>query len=149
MMFAEPTSVWMNSVYSPIWIFTYSLSSSFCLLFSVSRYGAMFKRRESVTIWIGKSSELRKFWYWYVMASCSSADLSAKLMDEHMTRTRKLPSFRTTTSSLMESIESSCWAEAACTAMAMCEEGRSEEHTSELQSHVNLVCRLLLEKKQT
>src|SRR5438477_6992972 len=24
---------------------------------------------------------------------------------------------------------------------------RSEEHTSELQSHVNLVCRLLLEKK--
>src|SRR5690242_21314344 len=26
--------------------------------------------------------------------------------------------------------------------------GRSEEHTSELQSHVNLVCRLLLEKKQ-
>src|SRR5690242_20775269 len=25
--------------------------------------------------------------------------------------------------------------------------GRSEEHTSELQSHVNLVCRLLTEKK--
>src|SRR5690242_21210455 len=29
------------------------------------------------------------------------------------------------------------------------EEVRSEEHTSELQSHVNLVCRLLLEKKNT
>src|SRR5207237_10587113 len=28
------------------------------------------------------------------------------------------------------------------------EELRSEEHTSELQSHLNLVCRLLLEKKQ-
>src|SRR4051812_49719352 len=28
-------------------------------------------------------------------------------------------------------------------------EVRSEEHTSELQSHVNLVCRLLLEKKKT
>src|SRR5260370_3067356 len=27
-------------------------------------------------------------------------------------------------------------------------EGRSEEHTSELQSHLNLVCRLLLEKKK-
>src|SRR6266571_3502782 len=27
-------------------------------------------------------------------------------------------------------------------------EYRSEEHTSELQSHVNLVCRLLLEKKK-
>src|SRR5690242_21936308 len=29
-----------------------------------------------------------------------------------------------------------------------CGTGRSEEHTSELQSHVNLVCRLLLEKKK-
>src|SRR5260370_35419252 len=30
-----------------------------------------------------------------------------------------------------------------------CDEGwRSEEHTSELQSHLNLVCRLLLEKKK-
>src|SRR4051812_50001528 len=27
-------------------------------------------------------------------------------------------------------------------------EERSEEHTSELQSHVNIVCRLLLEKKK-
>src|SRR5690242_21349804 len=31
-----------------------------------------------------------------------------------------------------------------CKELAM----RSEEHTSELQSHVNLVCRLLLEKKK-
>src|SRR6266571_8655192 len=29
-----------------------------------------------------------------------------------------------------------------------CTSTRSEEHTSELQSHVNLVCRLLLEKKK-
>src|SRR5260370_7298023 len=28
-------------------------------------------------------------------------------------------------------------------------DSRSEEHTSELQSHLNLVCRLLLEKKTT
>src|SRR5260370_35360947 len=28
-------------------------------------------------------------------------------------------------------------------------EPRSEEHTSELQSHLNLVCRLLLEKKKS
>src|SRR5260370_30327564 len=28
------------------------------------------------------------------------------------------------------------------------ERDRSEEHTSELQSHLNLVCRLLLEKKK-
>src|SRR2546430_13649860 len=31
--------------------------------------------------------------------------------------------------------------------LAMC--GRSEEHTSELQSQSNLVCRLLLEKKKS
>src|SRR5260370_14523650 len=33
---------------------------------------------------------------------------------------------------------------------ALAEDGRmrSEEHTSELQSHLNLVCRLLLEKKK-
>src|SRR5438477_5438987 len=30
----------------------------------------------------------------------------------------------------------------------LAESARSEEHTSELQSHVNLVCRLLLEKKK-
>src|SRR2546430_7271944 len=32
--------------------------------------------------------------------------------------------------------------------MAIVEEERSEEHTSELQSQSNLVCRLLLEKKK-
>src|SRR6266536_1008766 len=31
----------------------------------------------------------------------------------------------------------------------MMTDGRSEEHTSELQSRVDLVCRLLLEKKKT
>src|SRR5260370_22018876 len=29
------------------------------------------------------------------------------------------------------------------------QKSRSEEHTSELQSHLNLVCRLLLEKKKS
>src|SRR5690242_21215693 len=37
--------------------------------------------------------------------------------------------------------ESTSWPCASCPT-------RSEEHTSELQSHVNLVCRLLLEKKK-
>src|SRR5690242_21255311 len=43
------------------------------------------------------------------------------------------------------------WSVAAGVARASCRSGpprRSEEHTSELQSHVNLVCRLLLEKKK-
>src|SRR4029434_11359724 len=33
-----------------------------------------------------------------------------------------------------------------CVCVCLC---RSEEHTSELQSHLNLVCRLLLEKHNT
>src|SRR5260370_3803852 len=33
-------------------------------------------------------------------------------------------------------------------ALACGQHARSEEHTSELQSHLNLVCRLLLEKKK-
>src|SRR3977135_4756076 len=36
---------------------------------------------------------------------------------------------------------------ALCRARARCGASRSEEHTSELQSRYNLVCRLLLEKK--
>src|SRR5690242_21266273 len=38
------------------------------------------------------------------------------------------------------------WLSLDCRAIAI--PMRSEEHTSELQSHVNLVCRLLLEKKK-
>src|SRR5260370_4232430 len=37
---------------------------------------------------------------------------------------------------------------AAHIALLGCRGDRSEEHTSELQSHLNLVCRLLLEKKK-
>src|SRR2546426_5815818 len=36
----------------------------------------------------------------------------------------------------------------ACNPMRLCCASRSEEHTSELQSPCNLVCRLLLEKKK-
>src|SRR5690606_18038231 len=38
--------------------------------------------------------------------------------------------------------------EGICGSCAMNIDGRSEEHTSELQSRENLVCRLLLEKKK-
>src|SRR5260370_5429350 len=37
----------------------------------------------------------------------------------------------------------------ACQRTSYIVELRSEEHTSELQSHLNLVCRLLLEKQNT
>src|SRR4029434_383530 len=36
---------------------------------------------------------------------------------------------------------------ARCFGLIWCRCNRSEEHTSELQSHLNLVCRLTLEKK--
>src|SRR5260370_32264197 len=41
-----------------------------------------------------------------------------------------------------------CPADRPRTRRALRARGRSEEHTSELQSHLNLVCRLLLEKKK-
>src|SRR5438477_6564897 len=53
-------------------------------------------------------------------------------------RRPRVGSPRTTTPRRPRSAESSFWAS----------RHRSEEHTSELQSHVNLVCRLLLEKKK-
>src|SRR5690606_41075842 len=43
-----------------------------------------------------------------------------------------------------------CWpAHQVCGATPLPSARRSEEHTSELQSRENLVCRLLLEKKKT
>src|SRR5207247_11476566 len=51
-----------------------------------------------------------------------------------------------------QSFSSSAIIKSLNAAVAVCEDfsvfGRSEEHTSELQSRVDLVCRLLLEKKK-
>src|SRR5262249_58501749 len=41
------------------------------------------------------------------------------------------------------------WPTTAAALSPLCDRSRSEEHTSELQSLTNLVCRLLLEKKKT
>src|SRR5438477_5085004 len=49
---------------------------------------------------------------------------------------------------LEESSASFCDGELPAALSAGSSPSRSEEHTSELQSHVNLVCRLLLEKKK-
>src|SRR5260370_23654869 len=50
-------------------------------------------------------------------------------------------------SSRRVSTRSLAWSGMSCAVMALLI-ARSEEHTSELQSHLNLVCRLLLEKKK-
>src|SRR5260370_25608672 len=51
-----------------------------------------------------------------------------------------------TASRRLERASSRLWSSASTHARSYI---RSEEHTSELQSHLNLVCRLLLEKKKT
>src|SRR5260370_5292142 len=48
-----------------------------------------------------------------------------------------------------ERARGSCFDSSCHSRFHSCRPGRSEEHTSELQSHLNLVCRLLLEKKKT
>src|SRR5467141_5353514 len=56
------------------------------------------------------------------------------------------------TLSLHDALPISAWPSHCATSRASsasaCTMRRSEEHTSELQSHLNLVCRLLLEKKK-
>src|SRR4029077_14938234 len=50
---------------------------------------------------------------------------------------------------LFRSRTSRCWPRRSCQPVRPAgARHRSEEHTSELQSHLNLVCRLLLEKKK-
>src|SRR2546430_13631776 len=46
-------------------------------------------------------------------------------------------------------LHDSTWQELSGQSLALVRVVRSEEHTSELQSQSNLVCRLLLEKKKT
>src|SRR5260370_31428751 len=61
---------------------------------------------------------------------------SLPLMPPVETATASLPSESRATAPTVSAPVSRCW------------RLRSEEHTSELQSHLNLVCRLLLEKKK-
>src|SRR5438477_7976036 len=57
-------------------------------------------------------------------------------------RSRRLAEAEETASRAVREYSMDCRKRHRCGVM------RSEEHTSELQSHVNLVCRLLLEKKK-
>src|SRR2546422_6016264 len=56
--------------------------------------------------------------------------------------------FRSPFSSSLSSASGEPWSFASTTAYTLRVCGRSEEHTSELQSRLHLVCRLLLEKKK-
>src|SRR5438034_7003377 len=61
---------------------------------------------------------------------------------------RNLPVARCTVAGLRNSIDGSASRLAIIRVLFLMIENRSEEHTSELQSHSDLVCRLLLEKKK-
>src|SRR5688572_32462633 len=62
------------------------------------------------------------------------------------TRPWPVAAYSTAGNSLVAGVEFAAGAAARCTVGLA---ARSEEHTSELQSQSNLVCRLLLEKKKT
>src|SRR2546430_4425174 len=75
---------------------------------------------------------------------------SPKLPRRKSSRFRPFPSFRQT-SSTSSHRSASPWAACRSPSRTRCtipSSTRSEEHTSELQSQSNLVCRLLLEKKK-
>src|SRR2546430_11135140 len=69
--------------------------------------------------------------------------------DEKETRPMTAPVSSPHLADLMAARDSSLPLAAAALARVADEQGRSEEHTSDLQSQSNLVCRLLLEKKKS
>src|SRR2546427_6215140 len=89
------------------------------------------------------------------VASCAAAVL-VEPSPTHVRATRRSPRILKvsatpmTTGTMSPTCEMGCstpWVQAP-TCRSRPREGRSEEHTSELQSQSNLVCRLLLEKKK-
>src|SRR5260370_24266954 len=54
-----------------------------------------------------------------------------------------------TSDPVVPGVETIMTASSFCKSASVTAGKRSEEHTSELQSHLNIVCRLLLEKKNT
>src|SRR3989338_2094952 len=66
-------------------------------------------RRELITIWIEKSSVLRKLWKPSVIACCSSVDFNPKLIDEQISTPRYDPSFRIMTPFRISLTGTNCW----------------------------------------
>src|SRR2546430_8753759 len=74
---------------------------------------------------------------------CASSATSTSPIERKLTLTRPFAIWRNSSASLTPAIERG-YSTIAGVRLAL----RSEEHTSELQSQSNLVCRLLLEKKK-
>src|SRR5690348_8022471 len=89
-----------------------------------------------VMLWAGLSNTGRTRWFWFLMAfgaALVAANLSAWLYYEVITGREPPNPF---------------WADIPLFLQPVPMMAKSEEHTSELQSPVHLVCRLLLEKKK-
>src|SRR5438132_10156523 len=74
---------------------------------------------------------------------CRSPPKTSSPVSRKNCRTQMVSSLPVTSSCAPCTTRSRCSASPRC-----CSRKRSEEHTSELQSHSDLVCRLLLEKKK-
>src|SRR5437773_6941355 len=81
----------------------------------------------------------------------ATVGLSKRLRSATLTpnASRMRETARMATSDCAPSSKKSSWTPTCCTFRSWLQIARSEEHTSELQSHHDLVCRLLLEKKKT
>src|SRR5260370_18541077 len=77
-----------------------------------------------------------------------SAANSAKVLADNPDRAREAALLAIESNRLNPSFEGNQALRAAVSLLPASAQLRSEEHTSELQSHLNIVCRLLLEKKK-
>src|SRR5207237_4072088 len=77
-----------------------------------------------------------------------ASTMASSLMSERATRSSTERPSRNTVQTSASARISPMRCDTSSVLMPCCASLRSEEHTSELQSHLNLVCRLLLEKKK-
>src|SRR5690606_42143526 len=96
--------------------------------------------RSSTSAHLCYSSYSVSFFFFNATATTAIYTLSLQTLFRSMSRT-------TSTTSCWTRRTSTCSVAPTPTRSSSCP-GRSEEHTSELQSRENLVCRLLLEKKK-
>src|SRR5260370_23502665 len=81
----------------------------------------------------------------YTLSLHDALPISFEAAGAILSRRCSIPSPVTAETAMSFSGGSATWGKSDLFPTTIC---RSEEHTSELQSHLNLVCRLLLEKKK-
>src|SRR5438034_4557745 len=82
-----------------------------------------------------------------VFSATATTEIYTLSLHDALPISRSTPTFATRRPPAASVASSSSRRRASCSATSRGCSTRSEEHTSELQSHSDLVCRLLLEKK--